>query len=84
MNGGTSPDLRIDLTSPIFNEIKIKLNSSYYQGKEFVIKAHNNSVQNIYIQSAKLNGVLLKENYISFKDIVNGGLLELNMASKPN
>ena len=84
MNGGTSPDLRIDLTSPIFNEIKIKLNSSYYQGKEFVIKAHNNSVQNIYIQSAKLNGVLLKENYISFKDIVKGGLLELNMASKPN
>lgn len=84
MNGGTSQDLRIDLTSPIFNEIKIKLNSSYYQGKEFVIKAHNNSTQNIYIQSAKLNGVLLKENFISFKDIVKGGVLELNMASKPN
>jgi len=84
MNGGTSQDLRIDLTSPIFNEIKIKLNSSYYQGKEFVIKAHNNSTQNIYIQSAKLNGVLLRENFISFKDIVKGGVLELNMASKPN
>nr|WP_068887515.1 GH92 family glycosyl hydrolase [Pedobacter panaciterrae] len=84
MNGGTSPDLRIDLTSPIFNEIKIKLNPNYYKGKEFVIKAHNNSPENIYIQSAKLNGKLLNSSFISFKDIVNGGLLELYMGSEPN
>jgi predicted alpha-1,2-mannosidase len=83
MNGGTSPDLRIDLTSPLFQHIKIKLDAAYYGGKVFEIKAYNNSPKNIYIQSARLNGKLLTENAISFKDIVKGGKLELFMTSKP-
>ena len=83
MNGGTSPDLRIDLTSPLFQHIKIKLDPAYYGGKVFEIKAYNNSPTNIYIQSAKLDGKLLTENAISFKDIVKGGKLELVMTSKP-
>lgn len=84
MNGGTSPDLRIDITSPLFTDMRINLNPAYFKGKQFVIKAYNNSPQNIYIKSAKLNGLLLKENFISFKDIVKGGKLELYMTSTPN
>jgi predicted alpha-1,2-mannosidase len=79
MNGGTSPDLRIDITSPLFSDMRINLNPTYFKGKQFVIKAYNNSSKNIYIKSAKLNGKPLKENFISFKDIVNGGKLELYM-----
>ncbi len=81
MNGGTSADLRIDITSPLFKYAKINLNPGYYKGKDFVIEAHNNSAQNIYIRSAKLNGRVLKDNFISFKDIVKGGKLELEMTS---
>jgi hypothetical protein len=33
MNGGTSPDLRVDLTSPLFNSVTINLNPKYYKGK---------------------------------------------------
>lgn len=77
MNGGISPDLRIDLTSPLFPETTIQLDPNYYSGKSFVIRAHHHSKDNIYIQKAKLNGVILKENAISFTDIVKGGLLEL-------
>jgi len=84
MNGGTSPDLRVDLTSPLFNEAAIHLDPKYYPGKQFRIKTYNNSAKNIYIQSAKLNGKLLKENAISFKDIVKGGILELYMTAKPD
>jgi predicted alpha-1,2-mannosidase len=83
MNGGTSPDLRIDLTSPLFNSIKINLNPNYYKGKTFTINAYNNSAKNIYIQSAKLNGKSLSGNFISFKDLVAGGKLELFMGSIP-
>ncbi|MDB5004556.1 MAG: alpha,2-mannosidase [Mucilaginibacter sp.] len=83
MNGGTSPDLRIDLTSPLFNYIKIDLNPNYYKGKSFIIKAYNNSAKNIYIQSSKLNGKILKDNFISFKDLVAGGMLELVMGAVP-
>jgi predicted alpha-1,2-mannosidase len=84
MNGGTSPDLRIDITSPLFSNIKINLNPSYFKGKTFEIKAYNNSAKNIYIRTAMLNGKVLKDNHISFKDIVNGGKLELYMSAKAN
>jgi predicted alpha-1,2-mannosidase len=83
MNGGTSPDLRIDLTSPLFQKVKINLDPTFYPGKTFQIIAHNNSAINIYIQSVKLNGKVLKENAFSFKDIVKGGVLELFMTSNP-
>ncbi|MBZ4192242.1 GH92 family glycosyl hydrolase [Niabella beijingensis] len=83
MNGGTSEGLRVDITSPLFPEARIRLDNAYYKGKEFVIRAHHHSPDNIYIQSAKLNGRTLKENYISFNDIVNGGVLELYMTATP-
>jgi len=83
MNGGTSPDLKIDITSPLFTDITINLDPSFYKGKRFVIKAYNNSAKNIYIQSIKLNGRTIKSRFISFNDIVNGGKLELVMSSTP-
>ncbi|WP_205942678.1 GH92 family glycosyl hydrolase [Pedobacter psychroterrae] len=83
MNGGTSPDLRLDITSPLFKYAKIKLDNKFYPGKEFIIEAHNNSSRNIYIKSASLNGHVLKENKISFTDVIKGGKLELHMTDKP-
>jgi putative alpha-1,2-mannosidase len=83
MNGGTSPDLRIDITSPLFSEATIHLNPAFYKGKTFVIKAINNSEKNIYIQSIKLNGQTVKDHAISFHDITKGGTLELTMGPNP-
>ncbi|MGO1596592.1 MAG: GH92 family glycosyl hydrolase [Sphingobacterium sp.] len=83
MNGGTSPDLRVDITSPLFDTVKIKLDNNYHQGKEFVIKTYNNSHSNVYIQSIKLNGTAVSKNYISFTDISKGGVLELYMGPSP-
>ncbi|WP_169539992.1 GH92 family glycosyl hydrolase [Niabella aurantiaca] len=84
MNGGTAADQRVDLTSPLFREARIRLNNAYYKGKEFVIRVHNYSPEHIYIRSAALNGKTLKGNYIRFNDIVNGGLLELHMTATPD
>jgi putative alpha-1,2-mannosidase len=83
MNGGTSSDLRVDITSPLFSEITIMLDPHYYKGKAFVIKAYNNSAHNIYIQSIRLNGSPVKDLHISFRDIVSGGKLELFMGASP-
>ncbi len=83
MNGGTSPELVIDLTSPLFKKVTINLNNDYYPGKKFIIEAKNNSRKNIYIQSMRLNGKLLDEPRISFKDIINGGSLVFEMNSRP-
>jgi putative alpha-1,2-mannosidase len=52
-------------------------------GKTFRVFAQNTSDKNIYIQSAKLNGKVYTKSYITHQDILNGGVLELTMGSKP-
>ncbi|MBI9061889.1 MAG: GH92 family glycosyl hydrolase [Marinilabiliaceae bacterium] len=77
-------DNKYQLTSPVFNKITIKLDKNYYPGEHFTIVANNNSQENIYIQSAKLNGKPLHRTWISHHEIVNGGVLEFEMGSEPN
>jgi len=68
------------LGSPLFKKATITMED----GKKFVIEANNNSKDNIYVQSVKLNGNSLNKNYITYKDIVNGGTIEYTMGSQPN
>ena len=39
----------------MFEKVTIHLNSNYYKGETFVIKAKNDPEKNIYIQKATLN-----------------------------
>lgn len=72
------------LTSPVFDTITIRLDNAFYKGKTFTVKAHNNAPDAVYIQSAKLNGTPLNRAWITHDEIVNGGLLELDMGTTPN
>lgn len=72
------------LTSPVFSKIELKLDKKYYGGKKFTVIAHNNSKENIYIKSARLNGKELSRAWISHGDIVAGGVLEMEMSPEPN
>ncbi len=84
MQGGCSIDPQLEIASPLFHKITIKLNPHYYTGREFVIEAKNNSAQNMYIRSADWNGKPLNHWSISQSEVVNGGKLTLNMSSRPN
>jgi predicted alpha-1,2-mannosidase len=77
-------DTRQEITSPVFNKIVFRLDPKYAKGKTFTILAANNSAANIYIQSARLNGKPYDKCYLDYKDITNGGTLELTMGNKPN
>ena len=66
--------------SPLFNEAVVRVGNN----KIFTIVARNNSKDNIYIQSVKLNGKSYTRSYINFKDIVKGGKLEFIMGNKPS
>lgn len=83
VRGLTDANPGMQIGSPLFNEITIQLNPQYYKGKQFTIKAINNSKSNIYIQHATLNNKLQGTPFISFSDIVKGGTLILNMSDKP-
>ncbi|MDB5002499.1 MAG: hypothetical protein JWQ34_724 [Mucilaginibacter sp.] len=77
-------DTRQEITSPVFDKVVFKLDPHYAKGKTFTIIAHNNSAANIYIQNAKLNGLSYNKCYIDFRDVTNGGTLELTMGAAPN
>lgn len=79
LDGGTTKDPIYQIGSPIFDYIEIQLDADYYKGERFVIRCINNSKENVYIQSVKLNGVLLDRYYLLHSEIVNGGELELLM-----
>lgn len=66
--------------SPLFDEVTISLPGD----KQFTVKAVNNSDQNMYIQSVKLNGAICTKSYITYKEIMNGGTLEIEMGPTPN
>lgn len=42
-----------------------------------MIEANNNSKENLYIQSATLNGRVLDKNFIRYVDIADGGIIRL-------
>lgn len=83
MEGGCETVPMVNLSSPLFNRMVIKLDPAYYKGREFIIEARNNSKENIYIQSAVLNGKPLNDTRIKFSDITGGGSLVLTMGPEP-
>jgi predicted alpha-1,2-mannosidase len=66
--------------SPIMNEATLQVGG----GKTFHIVALNNSRDNMYIQSVKLNGAPYTKSYIDYNDIIAGGTLEFTMGNQPS
>lgn len=66
--------------SPLFDEAQINVGND----RTFTIRAKNNSQENIYVQSVKLNGKPYTKSYLMYQDIVKGGTLDLEMGSEPS
>lgn len=65
--------------APMFDSATINLENN----KKFVIQTKNISNDNIYIQSIELNGRKLERNYITHKEIMQGGILIFTMGDAP-
>ncbi|MCB0822831.1 MAG: GH92 family glycosyl hydrolase [Bacteroidales bacterium] len=66
--------------SPLFEEVSINLEN----GKTFTIRTNNNSEENKYIQSARLNGKEYDKSFLMHSDIMNGGEIVFEMGPEPN
>jgi len=53
-------------------------------GKQFIIKAENNSTNNKYIQEVKWNNLIYTKNYINHFDVLKGAILDFYMTATPN
>ncbi len=66
--------------SPLFDSATINMDN----GKKITITANNNSKENVYVQSVKLNGRDYTKNYFKHEDLANGAAIEFQMGSTPN
>ncbi|ANQ52414.1 glycoside hydrolase family 92 protein [Flammeovirga sp. MY04] len=66
--------------SPEFEKASMKLEN----GNTFTVIANNNSEENVYIQSAKLNGKDFNLTYLTHDQIMAGGKIEFEMGPQPN
>ena len=68
------------LGAPLFRKATLH----FENGKSLTIDAPDNSPENMYIESLKVNGVDYSRNYLTHGDLLNGGTLRFDMGSQPN
>jgi putative alpha-1,2-mannosidase len=79
MEGGCSAEPSYQISGPAFSRVVLHLS-----GRDFEIIAHNNSPRSVYIQSATLNGVPLREPRLRHSQLTHGGKLVLEMGTRPS
>jgi predicted alpha-1,2-mannosidase len=84
MDGGGATAPAYDITTPLFERVTIQLDRRYYPGKTFTIVVHNQSPENTYIQSARLNGKEWNSFQLPHSVFAAGGSLELTLGPVPN
>jgi predicted alpha-1,2-mannosidase len=80
MRGGCEADPVYEISSPLFDRIAIHLSAE----STFVIETRNNSAENMFIQSAVLNGKPHTRAWFRHSDIAYGGHLVLTLGPEPN
>jgi len=73
-------EMKYQFGSPLVQEAKVEV----APGKYFTMKAPLATVSNKYIQEVKLNGKILDRSYITYQEIMDGGVLEFTMSAVPN
>ncbi|MDV3954448.1 alpha-mannosidase [Elizabethkingia anophelis] len=68
------------LGAPLFKEATIHLEN----GKKIEIKAPQNSQENIYVQSLKVNNLPYSKNWLNHQELIKGAMLNFDMSAQPN
>ena len=84
VEGGASIHPTYQITSPIFDRVSIHLNPDYFPGDTFEITTRHNSAENVYIQSANLNGRPWNQVSLPHSELVKGGKLEIELGPRPS
>lgn len=84
IDGLSSQNPSLDITSPLFDTVTIHLNQDYYKGSKFRIVTHNNSKDNCYIQRMVLNGAEYTKCSLPHAVFKVGGQLDIWLGNQPN
>lgn len=83
-DGGCNANPQYEIASPLYEKITIHLQNKYGRGSQFIIKANGATKNTKYIQAARLNGRPLNSFLFPAKELLQGGVLELQMGPQPN
>jgi len=83
-DGGCSVNPVYEIGSPLFQKVEIDLGHQFGRGGLFTIFARNSSRNNMYVQSAVLNGKKLESCIFPAGELLKGGELILEMGPFPN
>jgi putative alpha-1,2-mannosidase len=83
-DGGCRVDPIYEIASPLYEKVVIDLGGRYGRGRQFVIEARGASKNNMYVQSATLNGRKLETFWFPASELLEGGSLVLEMGPAPN
>jgi predicted alpha-1,2-mannosidase len=75
---------RYEICGPRFDRVTLRLDPRYTSGRVFTILASKTSPDDIYIQSATLNGKSFTRSWIGHDEVARGGTLSFVMGSSPN
>ncbi len=82
VTGGAGREPRYEITTPVFDRIRIQLDRRYFPGKQVTIEKRGAGP---YIQKALWNGKEITGRFwITHAEFVRGGTLLLETSSVPN
>jgi predicted alpha-1,2-mannosidase len=74
--------------SPLFQSVTISLTGNGVMNEDkfsetLVVRAQDNSAENVYVQGVQWNGTPIGINSIKYSELMRGGVLEFQMGSQP-
>lgn len=84
VDGLSSRQPSLDITSPLFDTVTIRLHPDYYKGGSFRIVTHDNSRSNCYIQRMTLDGKRHDNCSLPHAAFKGGGQLDIWLGDHPN
>ena len=84
VDGSAAVEPSYEITTPVFGEVVFHLHPDYYAGERFTIRTVGEPEEELYIQSATLNGRPWSSVHLPFIEVAAGRILELRVGELPN
>jgi predicted alpha-1,2-mannosidase len=84
VQGGAPARPTYQLGSPMFDEVKVRLNPINASGKELIIRTVKHGKNPIYVQKVTFNGRPVDQCWLYRDQLYKGGVLEFVMGDQPN
>jgi len=72
------------LGSPWFPRVELRTENAEGEERRFVLETVGHAPENLYVQSATLNGAPLDRAWIRYREVAEGGRLVLEMGPRPS